>query len=266
MDRLTDLLTTRQVQELLQVDRTTIYRMVESGQLPAVRVGKQWRFSSGEIERWLAAQGRQSSAASSREAPTAVPLAGVSISASGHLSELLPMACSQMVQDTFAEALGVMLMITDMDGRPVTKVSNPCGLYAAAMESPEALSQCIRDWQTKAGAAPIEPRYTVSALGALCARGLIRAGNELKGMLIIGGIAPDAWPPDEGAIGAIAEHFGILPERLTAHIDEVYRLDPEALERTLALVQRIADVYSHMIEDRRGLSSRLRAIASLTAL
>jgi excisionase family DNA binding protein len=265
MGRMTDLLTTRQVQGLLQVDRTTIYRMVESGQLPAVRVGKQWRFPSGEIERWLAAQGRQPTAASSREIPATPRVAEVSSSPAGHLSELLPMACSQMVQDTFAEALGVMLMITDMDGRPVTKVSNPCGLYAVAMESPEALSECIRDWQSKADAAPIEPRYAVSALGTLCARGLIRAGNELKGMLVVGGIAPEVWPPEESAVAAIAEHFGMHPARLAAHVDEVYRLDAEALERTLPLVQRIADIYSHMIEDRRFLSSRLRAIASLTA-
>ena len=48
-----DLMTTNQVQELLQVDRTTIYRMVEAGELPALRVGKQWRFPREDFERWL---------------------------------------------------------------------------------------------------------------------------------------------------------------------------------------------------------------------
>jgi excisionase family DNA binding protein len=48
---MSDLLTTNQVQDLLHVDRTTIYRLVESGRLPAIRVGKQWRFSRPEIER-----------------------------------------------------------------------------------------------------------------------------------------------------------------------------------------------------------------------
>ncbi len=42
---MTELLTTRQVQALLHVDRTTIYRMVESGELPRWCVGKQWRFA-----------------------------------------------------------------------------------------------------------------------------------------------------------------------------------------------------------------------------
>ena len=53
---MTDLLTTSEVQQILSVDRTTIYRMVESGRLPAIRVGKQWRFSRPEIERWLRGQ------------------------------------------------------------------------------------------------------------------------------------------------------------------------------------------------------------------
>ncbi len=50
---MTDLLTTKQVQTLLRVDRTTIYRMVEAGQLPAIRVGKQWRFAPADVDHWL---------------------------------------------------------------------------------------------------------------------------------------------------------------------------------------------------------------------
>ena len=35
------LLTTQQLQELIRVDRSTIYRMAEDGRLPAVKVGRQ---------------------------------------------------------------------------------------------------------------------------------------------------------------------------------------------------------------------------------
>ena len=47
------LLTTRQVQEFLNVDRITVYRMVESGQIPGMKVGGQWRFSQTAIDEWL---------------------------------------------------------------------------------------------------------------------------------------------------------------------------------------------------------------------
>ena len=45
-----ELLTTRQVQETLKVDRTTIYRMLKDGRLNGVKVGSQWRFPRLEIE------------------------------------------------------------------------------------------------------------------------------------------------------------------------------------------------------------------------
>ncbi len=41
---MTEMLTAKDVQELLQVDRSTVYRMAETGKLPCIKVGKQWRF------------------------------------------------------------------------------------------------------------------------------------------------------------------------------------------------------------------------------
>ena len=46
-----NLLTTRQVQDRLKVDRITIYRMLQDGRLRGVKIGQQWRFPEKEIER-----------------------------------------------------------------------------------------------------------------------------------------------------------------------------------------------------------------------
>ena len=51
-----DFLTTRQRQELLHVDRKTIYRMADDGRVAAVKVGSQWRFPRRSIEGWLKTQ------------------------------------------------------------------------------------------------------------------------------------------------------------------------------------------------------------------
>ena len=45
-----DLLTTRQVQQLLKVDRITVYRMVQDGRLKGIKIGQQWRFPLSEVE------------------------------------------------------------------------------------------------------------------------------------------------------------------------------------------------------------------------
>ena len=47
------LLTAKDVQEILLVDRSTVYRMAEDGRIPAVKVGRQWRFDSAEIHTLL---------------------------------------------------------------------------------------------------------------------------------------------------------------------------------------------------------------------
>jgi excisionase family DNA binding protein len=47
-------LTTEEVIDYLQVNVRTIYRMVKRSEIPAFRVGRQWRFRKRDIEAWLA--------------------------------------------------------------------------------------------------------------------------------------------------------------------------------------------------------------------
>jgi excisionase family DNA binding protein len=70
-------LTTEEVLEYLQVNLRTVYRLIKAGKIPAVRVGRQWRFRKHDIDAWLEGQrarqqGRPSSPAS-RAAPAARP-------------------------------------------------------------------------------------------------------------------------------------------------------------------------------------------------
>jgi excisionase family DNA binding protein len=51
------MLTAQQVQDLLEVDASTVYRMASDGRLPAVRIGRQWRFPTEAIERLLVPDG-----------------------------------------------------------------------------------------------------------------------------------------------------------------------------------------------------------------
>ena len=47
-------LTTEEVLDYLQVNIRTIYRLIRRGEIPAVRVGRQWRFRKPDIDAWLA--------------------------------------------------------------------------------------------------------------------------------------------------------------------------------------------------------------------
>lgn len=49
-------LTTGEVLDYLQVNIRTVYRLIKAGRIPAVRVGRQWRFRKQDIETWLESQ------------------------------------------------------------------------------------------------------------------------------------------------------------------------------------------------------------------
>lgn len=46
-------LTTEEVLDYLQVNLRTVYRLIKAGKIPAVRVGRQWRFRKRDIDTWL---------------------------------------------------------------------------------------------------------------------------------------------------------------------------------------------------------------------
>jgi excisionase family DNA binding protein len=47
------LLTLEQVAEYLNVDKFTVYRLLNDKELPAFKVGNQWRFKRRLLENWL---------------------------------------------------------------------------------------------------------------------------------------------------------------------------------------------------------------------
>ncbi len=255
-----EMLTARDMQALLQVDRSTIYRMAEAGQLPAIKVGKQWRFPGDQVERWL----RERSTTRVPHISATIPPVGDSASVRDDLAALLPLQCVQLIQDLVADLRGVMMVVTDMEGNPVTEVSRPCGLFCVVSQVPHAIRTCIASWQALGATPELEARLLPTSLGLLCVRGLIRIGNELKGMVIMGGIAPDDWPPPPEEIQALAARHGVDAGLLAAHIHEVYYFDTAQRTQLIHLVQRIADVIAHIAHEQRTLTEKLAAIAQLT--
>jgi excisionase family DNA binding protein len=73
-------LTTEEVLEYLQVNLRTVYRLIKAGKIPAVRVGRQWRFRKRDIDAWLDSQrprgGSRAAAAAPATTPAARPAAG----------------------------------------------------------------------------------------------------------------------------------------------------------------------------------------------
>lgn len=46
-------LTIDELAEYLKMGRTKLYRMAQEGDIPASKVGNQWRFDREEIDQWM---------------------------------------------------------------------------------------------------------------------------------------------------------------------------------------------------------------------
>ena len=167
------LLRAEQVGRILGVDRSTIYRMAESGRLPAMKVGRQWRFPADVLEEMLPAN---------------------SVQTNVHESDRDTMA--RAVQATLplielsAQILGVSLVPTDMNGEPVTGIVNPCPWLHERSADPDFISACVVFWKQLADDPVLDLRYHRSPLDIDCARTFVRVGPRLVGMLFAGGIDP----------------------------------------------------------------------------
>jgi excisionase family DNA binding protein len=49
-------LTTEEVLAYLRTTPRTVYRLIRSGELPAVRIGRQWRFRRADLDQWVERQ------------------------------------------------------------------------------------------------------------------------------------------------------------------------------------------------------------------
>jgi excisionase family DNA binding protein len=256
-----EFLTTRQLQEILHVDRTTIYRMADDGRVPAVKVGNQCRFPRRQIEAWLKTENEATVAADAAEAPPSSPRG-----AETDIAKLLPVECVLKIQDTFSDLLGVMLVVTDLEGRPLTPLSGPGGLLRLVQHSHTGQKLCQEDWASLAFGPSVMPALQQGRLGLLQTRGLVRVGAEIKALVIAGGIAPQSWPPDKCETARLAELLDMDEDDLRRQIDQVHHLDETGQKTVVAYVQRVADIIAHIISERNLLFSRLQHIADLSQI
>jgi excisionase family DNA binding protein len=248
-------LTTHEMEDLLAVDRSTIYRMAEDGRLPGVKVGRQWRFPADRITRQL---GLEPVAQPSR------PLAAETGEAVLRpLSRLLVPEAVRSLSELLGDLFEVMAVVTDLDGTPLTPVANPCGFYAAIADVPGATDACLAGWRQLAAEPSLVPRFVTSHLGFLCARTFVWVDLRPVGMVVVGGVTPPNWPPAPESIEGVADEIGVPLATLEAVLDETWDVSQDRQDWILRMLPKIGDVISQLASARSQLLARLDAIAEL---
>lgn len=47
------LMTIKELADYLRLSKVTVYKMTRQGKIPALKIGKQWRYNKAEIDTWV---------------------------------------------------------------------------------------------------------------------------------------------------------------------------------------------------------------------
>jgi excisionase family DNA binding protein len=247
---MTELLTTRELQDLLKIDRTTVYRMLNDGRLTGVKVGGQWRFPRRELETLL--EGK-----------------GVSDGRNGKINPSpLPIACVQAVQDVFAEVAEVGAVTTSPDGEPLTEISNICGFCALIMNTESGRQACVASWQKLARLPEHRTQFVACHAGLKYARARIEVEGSLTATLVAGQFHAEPPVPEEQTanVHRLAAAHGLDEPALLAAAQEVPVLSSKRQDRIGHWLETVAGTFEEIGRERLEMMRRLRSIAEISAL
>ncbi len=248
-----ELLTTRQVQELLKIDRTTIYRMLKDGRLPGVKVGQQWRFHRETVNNFLSGNPQSASEPQTRP-PEAL--------------DVLPLPCIQAMQDVCAEMANIGAVTTDLQGQPLTHISN-CGRFCRLMLSSESgHAACRASWQKIAGQPDAQPRFLTCHAGLQYARAHIKVNGKNSAMLIAGQFytIPPAAEEAEKHIRQLADQHNIAVNDLLDARHDIPFLDARHKAEITNWLNKVGGALSQIGRERADLIGRLQRISEMSTL
>ncbi len=246
-----DLLTTRQVQDILKVDRITIYRMLSDGRLKGVKVGAQWRFPAQEIERLLGV---------GKSEPAQPENLGE--------ETIFPVHCVQTIQDLFSEVSQVSGLVVDMEGEPLTEASHPCAFCQTVLKSPSGQQACRESWRAFARQGTAGRGYLTCHAGLQYLAAPIRDESNLVGWFLAGQFYAQAPETAQQviAIQNLARRHNLPQEVLLQAATDILVIDPERQAQVDGWPFAAARAVESILRERTGFIKRLKQIASLTQL
>jgi excisionase family DNA binding protein len=245
---MSELLTTRQVQEILKVDRITIYRMLKDGRLKGVKIGQQWRFPQEEIDRLLGRNVDEFEAI-------------ITNSESG-----FPTHCIQTVQDLFSDVSQIPAKIIDMDGEPLTKWSNPCDFCQAILGTPAGYAACRESWRNFARISQEGSKFFTCHAGLQFVGAPVSDKNGQVGLILIGQFYWQKPDPREESerVRRLAQVCGLRQNALQEAATSIQVIPPEQHSKVEAWPSTAARAVNSILYERVGFMERLQQIANLT--
>lgn len=254
-----ELLTARQVQKLLKVERITIYRMLSDGRLKGVKIGQQWRFHAREVNRLLTGE-------------PILPIMNAakmvfqgSMAQNGSSWSQLPIHCTQIIQDMYAGLGKTSAVTVGPNGEPLTTQSMQSGFCRLIQSTSAGWDACQKSWASNIKQNPYSGWRTCHA-GLRYYQSPIAENGAIVAFLISGPAYHQTPDPieQEQRFGNMAEKYSIDGKELLnlAHTIPVY--SSNMLEDIENWPPQFAMAIEAILEERAGLISRLQKIAEIS--
>lgn len=245
-----ELLTTRQVQERLKVDRITIYRMLQDGRLKGIKIGQQWRFPEREIARLLSGN---------VEPTSATPAEGA--------VKAFPTHCVQTIQNLFVEIGQLGAVVVDLQGNPLTEPTTACDFCHLLLSSPDARTACQDSWRATVSADAETPFTCHAGLHYLKAE--IKDNGEVIGYVLVGqvllGVADEhAWINHLQKL--IARYNQISGQEIILAARQIPIIPNEQAQLIKNWPQKTSAAIEAILRERSGFIDRLQRISQMSQM
>ena len=247
-----DILTAHQVQNILKVDRITIYRMLQDGRLKGIKVGAQWRFTRQEVERLLSGDVPVSAA------EPALPEAAPSF----------PTHCVQTIQDLFSAVGQISALVVDTTGEPLTQPSGPCAFCQLVQSTSGGVEACRASWREIARQALTGRKFFTCHAGVQYMAAPFMDDEKPVGFFLAGEFywqTPDT-AEENGRMQRLAETSQIPLEKLQQEKRSIPVINPGLHTRVEGWPFTAARAIQGILQERTHFITRLQQIATLTQI
>ncbi len=242
-----DLLTSKQVQDLLKIERITVYRMLTDHRLQGIKIGKQWRFPASQFENFLSNDKTTNPGVLSGSVPP------------------LPIHCMQTIQNLFSDLSQIGTVITDMNGEPLTELSNSCRFCQHMLASPAGQRACQASWKSMTQGR--ERQGWMKCHAGLTYYFCALLDNGIPTAYLLAGQSRINQDALESELSQRLSAMLQLDETsVSGLINEIKCLDRNGQAQIERWVQKAANALEGILAERAGLILKLQQIAEISQL
>lgn len=237
-----ELLTVNEIKHWLHLNRVTIYRLIRENNLPAAKVGGQWRFQRAAVEDWLNGQAFLDPPALARKEDDTLSI-----------TDLLSVDELQPLLEQFAAAAGMSVFLVDMDGSPIMECRNCSPFCQLAQSTHNGETACMAS-RTRPAPEGHELSYFTCHAGLNYLETPVEIEGNRIALAIVGPFIADETQREaiRQALPGIAQHIGVEPGLLLEQMHTIASFSDDKVAPLAELLAHVVSAISQVAYNRRS--------------